>query len=88
VRPVDDLPTFKILVMGERACGKSALFARLLGKSFTGMEHKEDTTVNMGVRIFENVEKTPAGTLEVMMMMMMMMMRMRMWRRPPLGRLR
>jgi GTPase SAR1 family protein len=60
-----DLPQFKVAVMGERGVGKSSLFARLLGKSFKADEVKEDTTVNMGFRVFHTYDKVPAGSIEV-----------------------
>jgi len=62
-------PTFKILIMGEKQTGKSALCNRLLGKSFIPDEYKEDSTVNIGIRMFTNLEKVPAGSLEVCMFM-------------------
>ena len=69
IRSIEDLPVFKILFMGDNNVGKSRLFKRLLGLSFQQEEdideYVEDTTVNIGVRVFHDVEKCPLGSLEL-----------------------
>lgn len=60
-----DLPVHKVLIMGDRQSGKSSFFGRLLGKGYDPSVYKEDTTVNMGFRMFSNAAMVPMGSIEV-----------------------